>query len=124
MNRVGKCVYAGLMVFSLVLLAGCAERFTYQNFRTLQEGVDTQDDVEIILGTGHLLYRGDREMIYEDSDRAITANFEFDEDGVMVSKLWSQAGGPIDEGTPVEAPGDENVIHRETTIRQQDRTLD
>jgi hypothetical protein len=92
MNRASKWLCAGLAGLGLVLLVGCEEKLTYERYRMLQRGVDTHEDVETVLGSKHLLYRSDREIVYQDNERAITANFEFDEDGKLVRKLWSQAG--------------------------------
>jgi hypothetical protein len=119
MNRASKWLCAGLAGLGLVLLVGCEEKLTYERYRMLQRGVDTHEDVEAVLGSKHLLYRSDREIVYQDNERAITANFEFDENGKLVRKLWSQAGGVIDEQGPEPAPGEEGVIHEETRVRTQ-----
>jgi hypothetical protein len=124
MTKASKSLYVGMFVCSLMLLVGCSEKLTYENFRTLDEGVVFQDDVEATLGTKHLLHRSDQEMTYSDPERGITATFEFDERGKLVRKLWSMAGGVIDEGSPVPQPGDENIIYEETNIRTRDQQLD
>jgi hypothetical protein len=124
MRNASKCLLVGLFVVGLTVLCGCAEKLTYKNWRTLDEGVVYQDDVVATLGTKHLLHKSDEEMTYSDTERGITATFEFDERGKLVRKLWSQAGGTVDEGSPIDQPGDENMIHRETNIRTRDQQLD
>ena len=78
---------ASLLALLLPLfLAGCAEKFTRQNFNLLQVGVDERYDVDKLLG--HPTNDLHDQWYYEHRDKHYSALIHFDPDGKVSGKQW------------------------------------
>jgi len=75
--------------FSLILLAGCASKFTRERFEMIQVGVDDREDVRQIIGkpTADLT----DQWFYDDLDQHYSAVIYFDESGRVRGKEWMDA---------------------------------
>lgn len=79
--------HASLLVLLLPLfLAGCAEKFTRQNFDLLQVGIDERYDVDQLLG--HPTNDLHDEWYYEHQDKHYSALIHFDPDGKLSGLQW------------------------------------
>ncbi len=87
----------------LLLLAGCAQKLTYERWELIREG-DSAQDVQSILGEP--MQRGNTSWLYFDGDRNITADIYFQDDKVT-GKRWSDPKHSFSGGSPnVKQPGD------------------
>lgn len=103
MNALRK---AGWMTFATLLLAGCAEKLTYDRWQTIYVG-QSQDGVEETLGdpTEKLEMR----WMYHDNDRCINADIYF-QDCKVIGKTWSDPRHGMQGKSPlVNQPGDADV---------------
>jgi len=104
----------------LLTLAGCAQKFTYERFSMIREGVDDKTDVQTILGKP--LHDLDDTWFYEDIDRHIAAHVFFNEDGRVRAKEWmdTKAGTWEGRNPDAAAPPEGEVRERRTNTRTYD----
>lgn len=112
-----KRLIAGLMTGGILLMVtGCAEKLTYERWKTLNLG-DSTEAVEKTLGKPW-----EREFgtwVYYDSDRNVTATAIFDENGKLLKKTWLSPDIQDGQGDLLTEPGQSEEINvREFDIAQ------
>lgn len=97
----------------LLMVAGCAEKLTYERWQTINLGA-SPDEVEETLGKPW-----EREFgtwVYYDSDRNVTATTIFGEDGKLMKKTWNSPDIQDEEGELITQPGQSE----ETNVKKFD----
>jgi outer membrane protein assembly factor BamE (lipoprotein component of BamABCDE complex) len=101
-----------------LLLAGCASKFTRENFRMIEPGVDSREDVRIILGDP--TFDIEDQWVYDDPGEK-TAIVYFDHEGRVIGKEWARPGEGISEDEELELDADRpRERHRRSTIIDDD----
>jgi hypothetical protein len=70
----------------LLMVAGCAEKLTYERWKTIHIGAPTEAVEETL---GDPWEREFGTWVYYDSDRSVTATAIFDEEGKLIKKTWN-----------------------------------
>lgn len=82
-------MYRRLELFALasvVLLTGCARKFTSERFEMIRAGADMREDVRELLGDPR--FDAGDQWYYEDLDRHCSALIYFGDDGRVNGKEW------------------------------------
>jgi hypothetical protein len=118
MNR--RCVELLLGCGMLLVLAGCAQKFTRERFDMIQPGVDEREDVTQILGKPEAVLADI--WYYGDLNRHTAAQIFFADDGRVLGKEWMDADtGEWDGNNPhADAPPQGEVRERRTRTRKID----
>ncbi|MBI5863947.1 MAG: hypothetical protein HZB38_05475 [Planctomycetes bacterium] len=79
----------GVGLLGLAMSAGCASKFTRQNFDSIRLHEDSRDSVVAKLGEPNSNMGGDDTWYYEDEDRHDGAVIQFDDlSGKVTGKQW------------------------------------
>lgn len=117
-----KAQFFGLTigVLGLVLLTGCARRFTRERFDMIQVGVDDREDVSQILGKPKSDLND--QWLYDDLKRHYSAVIHFNAEGRVAGKEWLDAKKGTWEGRNPNAdePPQGEVRERSTKTRRID----
>lgn len=102
------------------LLAGCAQKFTRNNFDMIHVGADDREDVRKLLGKPRIDATG--EWYYVDDEQSQHARIFFDGNGRVRGKEWMNAETGVWEGSnPDAAPASEG---RTQESRQSGQRID
>lgn len=78
-----------LAAFALVVLSGCAKKFTRENFNLISEGVDDRYDVQKRIGPPYTTFGDSDEWYFQDEDAHYSAIVHFnDQTGKVNGKEW------------------------------------
>ncbi len=111
---------AGLLLPTILLLVGCQNKMTRENFQMIRVGVDQKEDVFQILGPPDADF--DDQWLYDDVDRFKSAIIYFDEAGQVAGKEWMDAEAGTFEGRNpnTNEPPEGEVRESETNTRRYD----
>jgi YD repeat-containing protein len=106
-----KLMACGLILLIGLTAVGCAEKFTYQRWETVHDGM-AADAVQATLGKPW--QTTDQTWVYYDQDRSITAMVYFDQ-GKVIGKRWQDPQRGIQGKSPnVNQPGESERIEVRT----------
>lgn len=88
--------------FAALLLAGCAEKLTYERWQTIADGMGPEA-VEQTLGEPW--HKADNTWVYWNDEKGITAKIYFAGDKVS-GKTWADDRGIVGSSPNVSDPGD------------------
>ena len=101
---------------AVLLLGGCASRFTYERFDLIRPNADSRADVQALLGDPDA--RFEDEWIYDDRGRRISAIIYFDAEGRVAGKEWIDGRAGTFEGSQ---PDDEDAAPGEVVEERRIR---
>lgn len=104
-------IQVGLAVVVVVLLTGCQDKLTHENFTQIRQDVSTRPIVEGLIG------QPDDEVgsrwYYERPGKHLSVFIDFDEGGYVSRKQWIDAmSATWDDSKPMEGDQDSREITR------------
>jgi hypothetical protein len=107
---------AKLFTYCLILLigtalVGCAEKFTFQRWQTIHEGMSA-DGVQATLGKPW--QRTEQTWVYYDENKSATAMVYFDKDKVTTTTWQDPEHGMLGKSPNVKQPGESEQIKAQT----------
>jgi len=92
-------------------LAGCAEKFTFDRWQTVHEGMSS-DGVQATLGKPW--QQTEQTWIYHDENKSATAMVYFDKDKVSGTQWTDPERGVVGKNPNVKQPGESEEIKVQT----------
>ena len=107
---------AKLFTYCLILLigtasVGCAEKFTFQRWQTIHEGMSA-DAVQATLGKPW--QTTEQTWVYYDENKSATAMIYFDQDKVISTTWQDPERGMLGKSPNVKQPGESEHIKAQT----------
>jgi outer membrane protein assembly factor BamE (lipoprotein component of BamABCDE complex) len=100
-----------LMLLIGAALVGCAEKFTFQRWQTIHEGMSA-DAVQATLGKPS--WTTEQTWVYHDENKAATAMVFFDKDKVTSTQWTDSEHGILGKSPNVKQPGESEEIKAQT----------